>query len=194
MLSNKGTDSLNETLQLLKEGSYQAFDQVYREYFDLLYGFILKLTHSHDRTKEIVQETFIKVWLNKEKVNPDLPFKAWLFKIAQNMVVDEMRKQFSDSVFENYLDHLTNEKLTVSIQDTFDFDLFRKALSDAKKLLSPRQLQVFELCRETGIPPNEVAAKLHLSKQTVYNYLNQALCILRKEMSSFVILFSLFFS
>lgn len=185
---------MHETLQQLKEGSYQAFDQVYREYFDLLYGFVLKLTHSHDKTKEIVQETFIKVWLNREKVNPLLPFKAWLFKIAQNMLVDEMRKQFSDSVFENYLDHLTNEKLTVSMQDTFDFDSFRKALSDAKKMLSPRQLQVFELCGETGIPPGEVASKLHLSKQTVYNYLNQALCILRKEMGSFGILFSIFFS
>jgi RNA polymerase sigma-70 factor (ECF subfamily) len=180
-------------IEQLKGGSYQAFNRIYEQYFDLLYGFVLGLTHSHEKTREVVQDAFIKVWINHGKINPELSFKAWLFKMAQNIVIDKLKEQFSNPVFEDYLIYLSDEKLAEPFQDDFDFEMFNKVLLDAKKKLSPRQLQVFELCKENEMSSTEVAQKLHVSEQTVYNYLHQALDILRKEIRPFYLLFLLLF-
>ncbi len=184
-----------EILCQLKEGSYKAFAQVYDRYFDLLYGFVLRLTHSQAQTREIVQETFIRVWINRQGIDPSLSFKAWLFTMAQHLIADHVRRQFANPVFEDYLNHCSNEKLaTASPFESFDFDLFHHTIGEAKKKLSPRQLAVFEMCKEQGCPPAEVAQKLQVSEQTVYNYLHQALVVLRKEIKPLQgMLFFLFF-
>ncbi len=182
-----------EILKQLKEGSYKAFNSLYEQYFDLLYGFIFGLTRSHEQTKELVQEAFIKVWINRQKIDPDLSFKAWLFKMAQNQLKDQLKKQFNNPIFEDYLIHCSDEQLSVNEQDSFDFEAFNQSLAKAKEKLSPRQVQIFELAKEQGLSATEVADKLQISEQSVYNYLHQALGILRKEMSTFYTLFFMFF-
>ena len=107
-----------EILKQLKEGSYKAFNSLYEQYFDLLYGFIFGLTRSHEQTKELVQEAFIKVWINRQKIDLDLSFKAWLFKMAQNQLKDQLKKQFNNPVFEDYLIHCSDEQLSVNEQDS----------------------------------------------------------------------------
>lgn len=182
-----------EILIQLKEGSYKAFNCLYEQYFDLLYGFVFSLTRSHELTRELVQEAFVKVWINRQKIDPDLSFKAWLFKMAQNQLKDQLKKQFNNPIFEDYLVHCSNEQLSVSEQDSFDFDAFNRSLAKAKEKLSPRQILVFELAKEQGLSALSIADKLQISEQSVYNYLHQALSILRKEMSPFHTLFFLFF-
>lgn len=166
-----------------KSNSEDAFKTLFSTYFDLLYGFVFSLTKSHDQTEDIVQETFIKVWQKRDQVNPELNFKAWLFAIAKNQIIDAFRKSLRDPLFEDYLIYSSDENLSITSQeDSFDFDWFKEALREAKKKLSPRQEQVFRLCKELGYPPSQVAILLNISDQVVYNYLSQALFILRKEL------------
>lgn len=182
-----------EILKQLKEGSYKAFNCLYEQYFDLLYGFIFGLTRSHEQTRELVQETFIKVWVNRQKIDPDLSFKAWIFTMAENRLKDVLKKQFNNPVFEDFLTYSSDEKLVVNEPDSFDFEAFNLALEQAKKKLSPRQTEIFELSKEQGLSATEIAKQLELTEQSVYNYLYQALTILRKEMTAYYSLFIIFF-
>ena len=173
-------------LKQLQKDSYKAFNKLYELYFDLLYGFIFKLCRSHSLTQEMVQDTFIKVWINRDKIDPELPFKSWLFKLGRNLLVDELRKQWNNVRFEDYLNHCDNENISVdSNENSFDFDAFQLALNTFKKRLSPQQAKVFELCKENGMKPAEVAKELSISEQAVYNYLSQSLSILRKNLSPY---------
>lgn len=178
----------------LNKSSYKAFNALYDLYFDLLYGFVFSLTKSHTETKEIVQEAFIRIWIYREQIDPKQPFKAWLYKIANNQVIDSIRKQTANPLFEDYLSHAANENLIVSAEEyTYDFDVFKQSLQKAKKKLSPRQAEVFDLCKEQGLTSKEAAAILNLSEQIVYNYLSQALAIIRKELSSYHLLLLMLF-
>lgn len=184
----KKIETINEEnivlLQQLKNGSYKAFELLYTQYFDLLYGFVFRLSRSHQQTKELVQDTFTKVWIYRERIDLNLSFKAWLYKIAKNQLLDEWRKQLRTPLFDDYLNHCTNENLVVnSSEDSADFDLFKQALVKAKKKLSPRQREVFEQCKEEGFTATEIAQKLNISEQAVYNYLSQALKIIREELN-----------
>lgn len=182
-----------ELVVQLKKGSYKAFNVLYNYYFDLLYGYVFRLIRSHESTQEIVQNTFVKVWENRENLDAGFPFKAYLFKIAKNDLVDGLRKSVSSPVFEDYLLYCEDEKMMIHAEQEFDLEMFNLLLNKAKNKLSSRQIEVFELIKEDGLSPAEAAQKLSLSKQVVYNYLSQALTILREEMKQMSPLFTFFF-
>jgi RNA polymerase sigma-70 factor (ECF subfamily) len=173
-------------LEQLITGSHKAFTQIYNQYFDLLYGFVFKLLHSHAMAAEIVQDVFIKVWENRAKIDPNGAFKSWIFKIAKNDLIDLLRVQMNNPLFEDYLNYCNNENITISQDNSFDFDQFMTALTTAKIKLSPRQAQVFELCKEEGLSAKIVSKQLNISEQAVYNYLSQSIHFLRNELKHFL--------
>jgi RNA polymerase sigma factor (sigma-70 family) len=177
----------------LKNGSYKAFETLYAEYFDLLYGYVFGMIRSHTQAKEIVQDTFIKVWLHRSKIDPELSYKAWLFKIAKNQLLNDIKKNYTDPMFEDYILHCEDNNLVAQPDMEFDLELFRIALVKAKNKLSPRQVQVFEMCKEEGLSATEVAKQLNITEASVYNYLSQSLATLRNEMKELSFLFFLFF-
>lgn len=177
----------------LKKGSYKAFDVLYKNYFDLLYGYVFRLVRSHTTTQEVVQNTFVKIWQSRENLDAGQSFKAYLFKIAKNDIIDGMRKSVSNPIYEDYLSYSEHEKLAIHAEQEFDIEMFNLLLNKAKSRLSPRQAEVFELIKEDGLTPTEAAQKLSLSEQVVYNYLSQSLSILRKEMKQMAPFFMLFF-
>jgi RNA polymerase sigma-70 factor (ECF subfamily) len=179
----------------LQRGTYSDFKVLYEAFAGKLYGFVVALTKSNTMAKDIVQESFLRIWINRQHIDPDLSFKSYLFKVAQNLIVDGFRKQMSNPVFENYLDY--RDKLAMSGEDVeqkIDFDLFMKRLENVKRKLSSRQREIFEMNKEQGISAPEIAERLSLSEQTVYNQLSMALQLLRREMgTSFLFLFLIFF-
>jgi RNA polymerase sigma-70 factor (ECF subfamily) len=97
-------------------------------------------------------------------------------------------------LFENYLLHSANEELaTDADENRMDFDLFQEKLLQAKKKLPPRQAEIFELCKEKGISAPEVAQRLNISEQAVYNNLSRAMKFLRKELAPFLRFMTIFF-
>jgi RNA polymerase sigma-70 factor (ECF subfamily) len=169
----------------LQKGSYSDFRTLYDAFSGNLYGFIFGLVKSDSLTKDIVQETFLRVWLNRSFLDPQLSFKAYLFKISQNLIIDNFRRQMSNPLFVDYLDYcdeLISDANT--IEQELDFDLFHKHLKIAKTKLTPRQREIFELNKEQGIPTSEISERLNISEQTIYNQISSALKILKKELSS----------
>ncbi|MBD1425592.1 RNA polymerase sigma factor [Sphingobacterium arenae] len=171
-----------EYIRGLQRGSYNDFKKLYELYYDNLYGFVFSLTKSHNISKEIVQETFIKLWLNREKLRSDGSLKSYLFKISKNIIIDRLRKQVKNPVFDDYLDYCdTLESGESNMDSKMDLDLFIQRLEVAKTKLTARQKEIFELSKEQGKPAKEIAESLSISEQTVYNTLSVALQILKKE-------------
>ena len=154
-------------LRQLKEGSHQAFQRLYESYFDLFYGFIFRLTRSHGLTTEVVQ------------IVPEESFKAWLFKIGKNEVINAMKKQWNDPLFVDFLSYCETESMSVEPDDSYDFNQFKADLAVAKRKLTFRQRLVFELYNEQGLSAKEIAEQLQINEQSVYNHLSKALAILR---------------
>ena len=169
-------------LRQLKEGSHQAFQRLYESYFDLFYGFIFRLTRSHGLTTEVVQIAFSKVWNSHTRIVPEESFKAWLFKIGKNEVINAMKKQWNDPLFVDFLSYCETESMSVEPDDSYDFNQFKADLAMAKRKLTFRQRLVFELYNEQGLSAKEIAEQLQINEQSVYNHLSKALAILRDEL------------
>lgn len=178
----------------LNRGSYKAFDALYTLYSRRLYAFALKMTKSHSDAKEIVQDTFVRLWLNRENVLPEDSFQSYLFTIARNTILNKMRTLINMPVFVDYMEYMNEHHLSAdNTSEGMEMDEFRKKLEQAKETLPETQKNVFELSKELGLNHTEVAKQLNLSEQTVRNQLSLALKTLRKKLAENAVLFTIFF-
>lgn len=174
-----------EYILQLQDDSNEAFEYLYNTYSPRLYGFVYNLTRSSHMADEVVQESFIKIWENRRNVIPDFSFKSYLFMIARNHVINVFRKQVYVKNMEK-LDELQNDislsdNNSESLAETNDLKAY---IENAKKHLTPRQLQIFELSKEKGLSNQEIADLLNISNQSVKNQLSASLKVLQSYFST----------
>lgn len=173
-----------DLIKKVKSGSYEDFTRLYFNYADLLYGFVLNLTKSPVDAEDILQETFLKIWQTRENISLETSFKSYLYTIARNLIIDSFRKKINSVAFEVYIQSDIYQNYSENnIEDEIYFDEFLENFNEAKKKLSSRQLEIFELSRERGYSIKDIAEKLSISEKTVKNQLTFALKILRSELS-----------
>jgi RNA polymerase sigma-70 factor (ECF subfamily) len=188
---NDASDS--QYIAELKKGSHKAFDYFYNTYSDLLYGFVLLHTKSPLAAEEIVQDAFVKIWTSRHLLRVEGSFKALLFTIAKNRIIDSFRRQINKIEFINIVDYYENEGYACnSVEMDIFYDEFLEKLELAKKKLSPRQCLVFELNREKGFDIKTISKKLEISEQTVKNHLLSALKTLRSKLEKDNFLFFIY--
>lgn len=179
----------------LKSGSEESYRALYDLWFSRLYQFVLRYVKSEPVTDDIVQETFLNIWIYRESINPCMSFKSYLFAIAYHFLIKELRRQLNTPLMKDYVafcselstcDNETVEKL--------ELKQFQDSLNRAKEKLSPRQRQIFELNKEGNATIAEIAASLSITEQVVRNQLSAALKIVRKELRQYPYLLLLFLS
>jgi RNA polymerase sigma-70 factor (ECF subfamily) len=175
----------SQHVKRLVEGSYEDFTILYNRYFTKLYGFIYGLIRSHTIAEDIVQETFVKIWTIRENIQPDSSFQAFIFTIARNKLISEIRSQTGNKQFLDYME--VSNSVILSNNDLYeklDYEDFCKKINAAKIKLTPRQLEIFELNIETGFSTLEIANKLSISERTIQNQLSLALRTIREQLKN----------
>lgn len=84
------------------EGSPPSFEELFVEFYPLVYGIGLKFTGRREDAEDITQEVFTKVWKNLDAFNHDSSFKTWIYRITINACIDYSRKpwqRFGPMVF-----------------------------------------------------------------------------------------------
>lgn len=66
----------------VKSGSEKAYRTLYEMWVSRLYQFVYQYVKSEETTDDVVQETFYRIWINREKLDVESSFKAYLFTIA----------------------------------------------------------------------------------------------------------------
>lgn len=177
----------------VRAGSERSYRLLYEQWVGRLYAFVYHYVKSEDITDDIVQETFLKIWTNRQSLHPEHSFKAYLFTIAYRMLVKELRRQLNHPLMADYLSlHAEPSTREDEAELEMDFHLFVERLQGAKCKLTPQQWEIFELYKEQEVSVKEIAARLHIEEQVVRNQLSAALKTLRAELSRHLSLFLLF--
>lgn len=158
-------------------GSEQAFTTLFNIYLPKLYPSIKKFSKSEAATKEIVQETFLRVWLNRDKLEAIDNPGGWLFKVAMNECYSYMRKQLQHDKFFTTLTEDT--ELTATAYEWVDTRELNRLVQEAVELLPAQRKKIYQLSRAQGKTIPEIAEALHLSPNTVKNALVTALQFIR---------------
>lgn len=143
--------------------------------------------YSSDKTQveDWVQEVFVKVWENRDKIDPQHPnIKGYLLRMTRNHALYKLRrKNASHAVGENDLDNIPSSDHTImeSIIERELTQAYRKAL----ERVPPRTREAFILSRDKGLTYNEIAVRMGISPRTVENQISHALKVLRIELHEF---------
>jgi len=187
-------DIIKSYIKELQNGSHKAFNVIYDMYADKLYGFLLAHTKSPQISEDIVQETFLKLWINRKSISVEGSIQSLLFTISRHKMIDSFRSQINKVEFELYIDYIDEKSFEDDgIESKLFYDDFLKALKLSKKLLTEGQLEIFERNKEKGESIEEIASSLQISEQTVKNQLTTAMKKIRSQLSKKSILFLIIF-
>ena len=135
-----------EIIALLQEPTRQreAFECIVKEYSEQLYWQIRRLVFSHDDANDILQNTFIKAWINIDYFRGDAKMSTWLYRIALNECLTFLNKQRAANQLS--IDEADKELLNKLESDTyFDGDDTQKIFLQAIHALPEKQQIVFNL-------------------------------------------------
>ncbi len=81
-----------DLIEAFQEGDEFAFVALYNRYKDAVYGFCLKMLQDDQLAQDLMQETFLRVYENRDRLMKAGAFKSWMFTIARNQCLNQLRR------------------------------------------------------------------------------------------------------
>ena len=170
-------------LQRVAGGDEGAFAQLFYQYKDKLFSFIYDITHSEAQAEDVVQEVFLKIWQQREKITEVEHFNAYVFRMCRNNAIDQLRKLSRESLLQSVLLQ-PDEAQPVGSDEMLLAKEVREKLQEAVAQLPPQQKKIFLLHKEKGWKPEEIAREMDLSVSTVRNHLFRAVGGIRQYLNT----------
>lgn len=174
-----------------RKGNIKAFEHLYKMYQPRMYAYCINLVHNSDIAKDLVQESFMAFWENRENIHTDFSVVSYLFKIVHSNCLKYLRRasimsNFSDlndlKLKEIEMNYYSPEK---NIFNNIYMKDLEKIYANSLDKLPEKCREIFVLSREQYTTTVEIATKLGLSLRTVENQLYRATQILRKELKQY---------
>lgn len=167
-------------LQLFISGNEDAFDAIFKRYYEGLLQFAkVLIPYPTDEAEDIVAEMFCTLWHNRRQISISTTLSAYLYVSVRNRVFDYYRKR--KAIFSLPEEALT-ETADVDHQQP-DHQLMYKDVTTRIQLLVgqlPAQMQlVFKMHRYEGFSYEEIAGLLNISVNSVKTHMFRALKFLK---------------
>ena len=169
-----------EQIQILIDRCVQndqkAFAVLVAEYQTMVFRLSFRLLCDEDEARDMVQETFTKVWISLDKYNRACRFSTWIYKIASNTCYDRLRAmQHSPAGYRTEMD---TSCLNITSDDNVEQNLSNKDLQALifrfTEELTPKQKLVFTLRDVEGLDVSEVEVITGMSAEKIKSNLYQA--------------------
>lgn len=184
-------EDIRSLLELLSQGDEQAFRRIFDAYSSKVYGFALKLTRAQSMAEEIVQDVFMKVWINREAMATVDYFSSYLYTITRNHTFNLMKRVALEAHAKSALGKELSEAHRET-EEAFIEKESRQILNQAIDRLPPQQRMVYSLCYQQGLKYEEVAQRLNISRLTVKTHMQQALRNIKLHFSGLISALMLF--
>ncbi len=168
-----------ELVELVKYGDKIAFEQLYHNYKDRIYGNLYKMVKSGEIAEEILQDLFVKIWIGRETLDTEKSFRSYLFKVSENLVYDFFRKAALNKKMESYLVSVAVPAAS-SVEQHINYKEGNYILTKAIESLPPRRKQIYILCKIEGKTYGEVSRLLGVSISTINEHIVKATRVVRK--------------
>jgi RNA polymerase sigma-70 factor (family 1) len=180
-----------ELMQEIKADNMFAFDILYKKYSNRLYKFGYSIIKSQEETENLIQDVFLSLWENRNKVVKDSSIKSFLFTIAYNSAISILRKKIKESAF---IEHLMSlQEINVEpVNVELEYNDLTKKLDEIINELPQRQKEVYMLHKVEGLKYSEIAERLNISVNTIETHMSRALKTIREKLGNYSLLAILF--
>ena len=189
-------------LKKIREGDEEAFSALFNLFKDDVYHLSMSLTRSAEIAEDIVQDIFLKLWLQRA----DLPvidnFNAYMATVTRNTIINLFRANNRLRKREYFFQEYIGTAATGSdFADKIQEKQYNEILEKILLVLPTQQAKVFRCIKQQEMSRNDTAMVLGLSPETVKKHLERALKNIRALLIAHfndqlllqLILFSIFF-
>lgn len=171
-------------MQTSAAGDRESFALLYRRHLSAVYRYLYLFSGSKYDSEEVVQDIFVSIWEQRAKLAGVRCFRAYLFRLAKNRMIDMIRRKQRERVL---IPGHPNLPVPWSrpADDHLIYDQLRLQATQAISELPPRRKLIFELSSQEGLSLDEIARELKISKSVVKKQLYAAIGHLRKQLGTF---------
>lgn len=161
-----------------RSGEKDAFRIIVKAYQRMVFSLSLKMLADEDDAKDIVQETFIKVWQNITLYNEAYKFSTWIYTIASRLCLDRLKRPRrtlplpeDEDYFRQFADNLDAQRQMENRQWAAIVRILAEKLSEKQRLVFTlihfENLEPEEVERITGLDAAKIKSNLYVARQTI---------------------------
>ncbi|WP_299546830.1 RNA polymerase sigma-70 factor [Seonamhaeicola sp.] len=162
----------------LISGSEVAFRKLFDIYRNQLYKYSLSMVCSQAYAEEIVQDVFMKIWIKRDTLNPNLSFKSYIYTITRNQNIKFLKKAANNLKLRQEVFY-QSQKFRNSTERYMREVELEALKEEALNQLSPKRRLIFQMSRNDGKSYEDIGTELGISPNTVRNQMSRALETLR---------------
>lgn len=171
----------SNVISALKNSDKKAFDRLFRKFYPILCAYCHKFVSLED-SEEIVQDTLLWIWENRETLSIEKNIASYLFKSVYNRALNKI----SSTDCRNKINRLYFEYMQETLQnkDYYQADELKEKVREAIARLPENYRQAFIMHRFEGMTYKEIAEQLGVSSKTVDYRIQQSLKILKSDLKN----------
>ncbi|WP_236974199.1 RNA polymerase sigma factor [Membranihabitans maritimus] len=154
-------------------------ENIFHQYNDKVFAFVLKNLGNRELAKDITQEVFLKICLRAKRFRQIEDKSNYIYLMTRNLVIDHFRKASHELDYRKTLKEGWSNPVEKSIHHAH----YKTVLDDALDQLPPRQKTIFIMYRQQGQTMSDIAECLGISYFTVKNHIAEARKNLKKLIS-----------
>ena len=157
----------------MKAGDRESFNQVFRHYYSPMVRFCIRYVADSDIASEIVQDLFVKLWSNREKISFNTSFESYMLTSVRNSAITYINKERAHN--EAHLRVFSQESDNTDPSETLQSNNLEESYRQILKDMPDKRREVFLASRYDGLKYAEIAEKLGISQKTVEAQMSAAI-------------------
>jgi len=163
----------------LKKGNVKTFEKTYKAYYSKLHGFAKKFDSTTLQPEDFVQQTFLKLWDEKDQLREDILLDKQLFVICRNLILNHLLREKKLLTHQSHhINSYESPEEPVEMASTEEWDKLNRVI---KKMPNKRR-EIFVLHKMENLTYEEIAGYLCLSKKTIANHIYLASNFLKEQL------------
>ena len=154
------------------------FRQLYEDYWENLYKQIIRILPDEEEAADVVQQTFVDLWVMKEKIPQIKSIKSFLFIMARNLAFKRLKERLKSENYRDYYASHYDTSISLTEQEV-DFRELKTQIDSHIDKLPEKMKEVFLLSRKSDLSYMEIAQQLNISDKTVKKQISNAIRILK---------------
>ena len=174
-------DYSDEKLMILVQGdNTYAFNTLYNRYVKRLYKFVISILKSDHDTENVIQEVFLKLWINRTKIVKCASVRYYIFTIAHNESITLIKQRLDERSFIKLLDQI-QDRCSAPVDIEIEYDELMAELNGIINSLPEQQKTIYKLHKIEGLKYVEISHKLNISVNTIETHMSRALKTIRRK-------------
>jgi RNA polymerase sigma-70 factor (ECF subfamily) len=182
-------------MRRVQRGDREAFAELVEHYKGPIYNFILRTVRDETEAEDLTQNTFVQVWKSAKRYRLSAKFSTWLYTIARNLALNEIRRRSrhrAESLDAPHPDHQelplhqVEDAATPGPPDQIVREELYAKVEEAIRDLPENQRTALLLCREADVSYEEIAEILGVSLSATKSIIHRAREVLRVRLKAYL--------